>query len=170
MSHPGIVLEYTGPVDYKMIDLLLMKMKMSEQFTNFDLLTGKRVYAVVVECLENITKHSVPKSSDIPRMQPRISVCNSNDKVLITAGNPMLDETQIKLTSWLNKLLGLNEEELKSLYESKINREWKNDDNGAGLGFISIARKSKNRISYCFNPLVDGYTYFEIQISLKNRS
>jgi hypothetical protein len=170
MSHSGIVLQYTGQVDYKMIDLLLMKIKRSEEFINLDKITGKRVYAVVVECLENISKHSVPKSSDIPEMQPNISVSNENNKVIITAGNPILDGTINKLTDRINMINYLNEEELKSLYETKINRDRKDDDYGAGLGFISMALRSKNRISYSFNPLVDGYSYFEIQISLKNRS
>ena len=38
--------------------------------------------------------------------------------------------------------------------------------NGAGLGFIFMVLKSGNKISYSFNPLTDGYLYFEIQISL----
>jgi hypothetical protein len=170
MSYSGTVLEYTGPIDYKMIDLLLMKIKTSEEFINFDKITGKRVYAVVVECLENISKHSVPKSSEIPEMQPRISVNRENNEIIITAGNPILNGTKNKLTSKINLINKLNEKELKSLYEAKINRDWKQEPLGAGLGFISMALKSKNRITFSFIPLLNGYSYFEIQIALINRS
>ena len=42
----------------------------------------------------------------------------------------------------------------------------KSDEKCAGLGFITMALKSGNKLSYSFQPLINGYLYFEIQISL----
>ncbi len=57
-------------------------------------------------------------------------------------------------------------EALKSIYEHKLNRESRPGENGAGLGFIYMALKSENKIYYTFRPLIEGYLYFEIKISL----
>ena len=36
----------------------------------------------------------------------------------------------------------------------------------AGLGFIFMALKSGNKITYSFKPLKNGYLYFELEITL----
>jgi len=82
MSESGIFLDYYGPVDLKVIELLLNRLKKTKEFTSLNKTTGKRVYSLVVECLENTYKHSELKSSRDPRMQPHVSVRNENNKII----------------------------------------------------------------------------------------
>ena len=58
MSESETFLDYHGPLDLKVIDLLLEKLKNTKEFTALNKITGKRVYSMVVECLENILKHT----------------------------------------------------------------------------------------------------------------
>ncbi len=58
MSESEIIMDYHGPVDFSVIELLLNNLKKTKAFTAFNKTTGKRVYSLVVECLENISKHS----------------------------------------------------------------------------------------------------------------
>jgi hypothetical protein len=166
MPNAGILLDYNGPVDLKIIEILLQKLKKTSEFAGLNITTQKRTYALTVECLENISKHSVLKSSNDRRMQPHISIREENEKLFIITGNPIPVEAKEKLKSLLDRLNGLDETALKSLYENILTREAKKGENGAGLGFIFMALKSGNRFTYGFNPLADGYLYFEIQISL----
>jgi hypothetical protein len=52
------------------------------------------------------------------------------------------------------------------MYEAKIKSDLAVDDKCAGLGFIYMALKSGNKIKYHFNPLIDNYSFFEIEITL----
>jgi len=52
------------------------------------------------------------------------------------------------------------------MHEERIRIDPAKGSNGAGLGFICMAFKSGNILSYSFHPLISGYLYFEIQISL----
>jgi hypothetical protein len=166
MSESRTLLDYNGQVNLKSIEFLLKTLIGGKEFKALNTITRKRVYGVVVECLENIYKYQLILTSADPGMNPIISVRMEKDKIFIAAGNVITAGARDCLARRIDKVNNMDEAALKSLYEHKINRESKPEENGAGLGFIYIALKSENRISYTFQPLIEGYLYFEINISL----
>ena len=166
MAETGKLLEYTGQVDYKIIDQLLKKLKKSQEFINLDKTTGKRIYAILVECLENIAKHSVKKSAVDIKIQPTILVRKLNDKIVIKASNPVAIDKTGELIRRLNQVNYLEETVLSTLYENKINKVSNQEGNGAGLGFMLMKLKSGNKITYKFTRIDNDYTYFELKISV----
>jgi hypothetical protein len=166
MSESEIFLDYHGLLDFEVIDSLLMRLKKSREFALLNKTTGKRVYSMVVECLENIWKHTEMSLLSNPEMPSHLSVGKYRDKIIITAGNPVLDEAQGNIVSRIDHLNNSDEQALKALYENKMKSDLKTDDICAGLGFIYIALKSGNKINYSFTPLTNGYLYFELQITL----
>lgn len=166
MTGSGIFLDYRGHPDCLVLDSLLMKLRKTREFGDLQTTIRKRTYSVFVECIENIIKHSALKSSKDPDLLPYVSVSSEEDKIIISARNPVREESRAKLTQSLNNVNNMDVPELRKLHEIRINREAVEGENGAGLGFICIAFKSGNKISYDFNPLVPGYLNFEIQISL----
>lgn len=166
MHGSGLFLDYSGIVDFNTIDRILTGFKKSAEFSRLDKTTGKRVYGILAECLENIYKYSALSSSDIRGMKPQITVRKQNSKIIIKAGNTITSHTKEKLERLLDKINHSDETALKVNYEEIIVREPDNGQNGAGLGLIFMALKSGNKIEYWFNPLTDGYLYFELQISI----
>jgi hypothetical protein len=166
MAETGKLLEYTGQVDYRIIDQLLKKFKKSQDFIILDKTTGKRIYAILVECLENIAKHSVKNFTGDIKMQPSILVRKLNDKIVIKASNPVGIDKTGELIRRLNQVNYLEDKVLSTLYENKINKVTKPEENGAGLGFMLMKIKSGNKITYKFTRIDDDYTYFEIKISV----
>ena len=166
MSQSLSFLEYHGPLDFEIMDHLLVKLKDTSHFIGLDKTTRKRVYSMVVECLENIIKHTELNLLKDPAMRSHIFIGEDNNKIIIRAGNPISKEVRDNISSRLDHLNNSNEATLKTLYENKITSELNHDDICAGLGFIYIALKSGNKIIYSFNPLINGYLFFEIQITL----
>ena len=166
MSESGIFLDYKGPLDFEVIDSLLKKLKKSREFKEMNRITGKRVYSVVVECLENILKHAELELSENPATNPHITVRKKNEKIIVNAGNPVAEDVKDDIIQRLDSLNNSDEQTLKSLYENKIRSELLYDEKCAGLGFIQMALKSGNKLVYNFNPLSNGYLYFEIEITL----
>ncbi len=166
MAESDKLLEYNGPVDYKTIDRILKKFKTSPEFTGLDKTTGKRVYAIVVECLENIAKHSVINRTGKPVMEPRISVRKINAKIVIKAGNSVTIDKTGELIRKLNQVNYLDEEALNALYEKKISKVSDPEEISAGLGFMLMKLKSGNKIVYNFIRIETGYLYFELKISV----
>jgi len=169
MTESGIFLDYRGHPDCLVLDSLLMELKKTREFEDLHATIRKRTYSVFVECTENIIKHSELKNSKDAGLLPYVSISNEDDKIIISACNPVREESRGKLTQSLKNVNNLDVAELRKLHEIRINREAVQGENGAGLGFICMAFKSGNKISYDFHPLITGYLSFEIQISLNKK-
>jgi len=166
MPESGLFLDYSGIVDYITIDRILTGFKNSTEFTGLDKTTGKRVYGVVSECLENIHKYSALSATDVRGMPPQITARKLNNKIIIKAGNTIASSTKEKLEKILDNVNLSDEAGLRESYENIIVSGPDLGENGAGLGLIYMALRSGNKIEYNFNLLTDGYLYFEIQISI----
>lgn len=166
MSKAETFLDYQGPLDYTVIDSLLAKLRKTKEFSALNKTTGKRLYSMVVECLENILKHTEQEILNNPAIHPHISVGSLNNKLIIKAGNPVSQDATDNIANRLDHLNNSDEAVLRALYENKISSDLSSDDICAGLGFIYIALKSGNKINYSFNTLIEGYLYFEIMITL----
>jgi hypothetical protein len=70
------------------------------------------------------------------------------------------------LAQKLETINNLDVTAFRKLHETKINIDQNKGEDGAGLGFISKAFKSGNKLIYNFRPLISGYLFFKIQISL----
>lgn len=166
MTKPGIFLNYKGNINCPVIDTLLTELKNKNEFQGLFTPIRKRTYSMIVESMENMYKHSAINSSDGIRL-PEIMVKNEENHIIIRTGNSIPEDKKEKLTKKLEYVNSLECDELKKLHETRINYQHVADGNGAGLGLISIAIKSGNKISYKFSPLVPGYLYFELEILLR---
>ena len=165
-------MDYTGPVDQKVVDNLLQNLKKTKEFLSLSKIPGKRVYAILVECLENMAKHT-PKDILVNQGKlPYVSAGEWDDTISIYAGNPVHHEKTEILAARLNKVNNINQEELMILYEKILNRETRLTDNGAGagLGFILMKLKSGKKIEYSFTRIDDNISFFEIQISVNKHT
>lgn len=164
MTGSGILLDYAGKVDYETTNHLLKTLKKSEKFLSLDKTTGKRLYAILVECLENITRYSSVNFTNDHRFQPFILARRQNDKIILKTGNPVKNDQKVKLIRKLDIVNKMEDEALTALYEEIINKEINQGENGAGLGFIIMKSKSGNNIDYSFNIIDNHFSFFEINI------
>jgi hypothetical protein len=168
MPDYGSYLEYKGLPDYETINRLLKSMKASEEFLKLDKTTAKRLYSILVECLENNIRHSSVSPSSDPRFQSYISATNLINKIAIKAGNPIEKGKTAILGKKLDHLNQLECNALTCFYDETINKETipGSDGAGAGLGFIMIKLKSGNDIEYKFTEIDKHFSFFEIKILL----
>lgn len=160
------LLDYSGPVDHKMIDNLLKKLKKSELYLTLDKTTAKRVYSILVECLENILKHSEKDHPESKTCPPYILVLKTMGKIVVKAGNPVSEESESEVKSKLDKINMVDDKELNLLYDDKINQTTEKNGNSAGLGFMLMKFKSGNPIEYSFTRTRCNILFFEIQIKI----
>ncbi|NMC37785.1 MAG: DUF1987 domain-containing protein [Bacteroidales bacterium] len=166
MSESVTIIENTGFVDHNKINTLLQLIKDDRHFKGLHRTTGKRLYAIIVECLENIERYSARAKSGVIIPEPYISVVMEDDKITISSGNPVDRGKTCMLTMILNRVNTMTDNDLVALYEKNINRESLPEENGAGLGFIIMKLKSGSRIVFSFTDIKEGLSYFKMQISL----
>ena len=136
-NEPGVFFEYNGPVDTITINLILQKLKIAPEFEILDKTTGKKLYAILSECLDNISKYSFKKDNKI--RLPYVSIANKADKIILKTGNAISNDLIDRLAKKLNLVNDSDHDSLKKLYEERIVAEAEHNEKGVGLGFILIA-------------------------------
>ena len=120
----------------------------------------KRIYFIMVECLQNITRHqdeSIIKSSEENGI---FVIQKKKSRYFITTGNLIPIEKVVIIRSQLEKINSLAPDKLKVYYKEILESGTLSDKGGAGLGLIEMARKSGNKLSFDFKPINDNYSFF----------
>lgn len=137
----------------------------------------KKVYHVMVECLQNISKHAdddTQTASD--SLQEGLTktgiflIGNDQNQYFITSGNGISNENIPALKSLIDNINSLNQDELKQLHKEKIRETAISNKGGAGLGFIDIARKTGNPLEYHFEPIDENNSFFLLKTIISRNS
>ena len=122
----------------------------------------KKVFHVMVECLQNISKHADDFGSNDYLFSGRgiFMVAKGKDEYTVTTGNAIENEKMEDLKKLLEQVNQLDKEELTELYKKQIKEGRLSDKGGAGLGFIDIKRKTGKNLEYHFLPINDNASFF----------
>ena len=122
----------------------------------------KKVFHVMVECLQNISKHADSFGSDDFLFAGRgiFMVSKGDIEYHVTTGN-VIENAKIEgLTKILDNINLLDKEGLKQLYKTQMREGRLSEKGGAGLGFIDIARKTGRKLEFHFLSIDEENSFF----------
>ena len=125
----------------------------------------KRLFSILIEALQNIRLHGEPHPNG--KEEAYVVVTRIEEGYLIQTANLALDENVSPLSARLNYLNNLEATELKQHYVDVLTNGQISHKGGAGLGFITIAMKSKNSLEFSFKPYNEGLQLFEVATLVK---
>jgi len=128
----------------------------------------RKVFNVMVECLQNIVKHGDEYISDEINISTAIFMIGKHkNSYIITSGNPIKNEQIDELTKKLDEINSLDKDGLKKLYKEIIKGgSGLTNKGGAGLGFVDMARKSGQKLEFGFEPIGDGHSFFSLKTTV----
>lgn len=128
----------------------------------------RKVFNVMVECLQNISKHadSLNEDGEYDR-RGIVMVSKGADCYNIITGNVVKNEKIPELTKSLETVNSLDKEGLSDLYKKQIKEGKISEKGGAGLGLIDIAKKTGGKLSYQFKALSDDLSFFILTSTVK---
>ena len=133
--------------------------------------TKKRVFHVMVESIQNITRHQ-DYDKDNTDKSAFFAIQKNGTMFYITSGNVISNEEVDDLKEKLEKLNKLSSKELTQFYLEILNDGRISEKGGAGLGLIEIVRKSGNKLYYDFKKISDEqsfiYMYSNVETSPNN--
>ena len=165
------ILYYEGEVNHE-ITLALAATTEKHLAENFEKrIIQKKVFNVMIECLQNIDKHTFKLNNDNHSIRKgAILVSDFNDSYCIISGNTVTQKQMSELTSNINNLQYKKKEELRNLYKVQLENGRLSEKGGAGLGFIDIARKTENSLNFSFVRLKNKLYFFVLKIIIyKNK-
>jgi hypothetical protein len=162
MVEKKIILVYEGEFTQEITKAVLSMAERNLECLGEEESIKRKVFNVMVECLQNICKHTEDLEFTFNDMRTgAIFMIGLNEKeYVITSGNAILKENIPLLDERLKKINSLDKEGLKALYKEIITSGNLSDKGGAGLGFVDIARKSGNKLEYTFCDIDDKFKFF----------
>ncbi len=128
----------------------------------------KKVFNVMVECLQNISKHADSLGGDEDEERRGIiMVSKGDDSYNIITGNIIKNEKVPELKSSLELINSLDKEGLSTLFKQQIRESTLSDKGGAGLGLIDIAKKSGSKLIYQFKEVSEDVSFFILTSTIK---
>ncbi|MFV0422606.1 SiaB family protein kinase [Oleidesulfovibrio sp.] len=170
MHEQGIMLYFSGPVCQSVVEGLgeMMRQKMAREERG--LAVARRVFAVLVEQMQNIINYSgtIPLCAGVmPAMgEGQVVVGRKGSEFFITCGNPVLRATEPRIKEKIDTINRMNKDELKRYYKEQRRKEPDELSRGAGLGFIEMARKASHPLAYSFEPINDTMSYFAVNVRI----
>jgi hypothetical protein len=122
----------------------------------------RKVFHVMVECLQNISKHADDFGPEDYLFAGRgiFMVSKRETEYTVTTGNA-IDKQRVEETrEMLDHINSLDKEALNELYKKQMKEGRLSEKGGAGLGFIDIVRKTGRKLDYHFLPITEQTMFF----------
>jgi len=131
----------------------------------------RKVFNVMVECLQNICKHAENFNAESSAKNNAIFMIGKReDQYVITSGNAVKQEDVPDMTVKLERINGLDKQGLKELYKSILQTTEISSKGGAGLGFVDMAKKSGHPLGYEFEDIDDEFAFFSLHTTISRVS
>jgi hypothetical protein len=168
MMDYNIQLVYEGEVNQSITKAFAALAEKNMDDEQEDVTTKKRVYHVMVESLQNISKHADDVETGIGYRpgQGIFMVGKNDDRYMIMTGNAIATKRVEGIRTLLDRVNGLNDQEIKELYKQQMRETRLSSKGGAGLGFIDIAKKTGNKLDYHFEKLNNITSFFILKSSI----
>lgn len=157
-----IMLIYEGEVNQDITKTFTSMTQKNLEEGDTSLPIKKRVYHVMVECLQNIGKHSDNADSGLPEIPGNgiFMVSRSTEGYFVVTGNPVANSRIPEITEMIETVNVMDKDEIKAYYKKKILESRISEKGGAGLGFIDIVKKTGNKIEFHFRKINDIASFF----------
>jgi hypothetical protein len=154
MEDDNIILSFKGVFTADLLTSILDILESKMVDLDISPKKKRRVYNILVECFQNLYHHIEELSDDEEMIEHQktalIMVKHENGTFMVRTGNFISKDAINDLTSKLDVVNQLDADGLRDLYRATLQNEERTEKGTAGLGFIDIARKSKNKLEYDF--------------------
>jgi len=169
MEDGKIMLSFKGEITPDLLSSILLIMESKLDNLGEEPKLRKKVYNVLVECLQNLYHHNDVNNETLKsNSKTALLLIGRNDQSTykIITGNYIANENVDNFRDRLEKINSLNKEELKEFYLSTLSNEEFSEKGGGGLGMIDIARKSGQKILYSFTNVDENNSFFSLVIQV----
>ena len=168
MEQNNIMLSFKGDITSDLLTSILQIMEAKLDNWQEEPKVKKKVYNVLVECLQNLYHHmdEISPNQDDKIRSAIFMIGKVDGQYNIITGNYIKNENISNLQKLLEDINLLSKEELKEYYKSVLNNGEMSLKGGGGLGMIDIARKTGGKLHFHFTPVDDNYSFFSLNINI----
>lgn len=168
MEDGNIMLSFKGEVTSNLLTSVLQIMESKMETLSEPSKIKKKVYNILVECLQNLYHHIDEDGVDKHKHHrgALFMIRKTAGEYSIMTGNHIAMGNVLGMKSRLDRINKMNREELKTYYKEVLNNGEMSAKGGGGLGMIDIARKSGKKLDYTFHEVDDNYSFFSLNVKI----
>jgi len=172
MKKNNINLAYEGEITHQITKAFTSLAENNMTLENDPSSVQKKVFHVMVECLQNISKHAEVRINETTTTDGRgiFLVSKDDEEYNITTGNLIKSDKVNGLRKMLENINNLDPEGLKQLYKQQMREGRLSPKGGAGLGFIDIARKTGEKLVYSFLEIDEENSFFVLTSTVSRKN
>jgi len=161
-----VILAYDGDVTHQVMKAFTSLVEEKLENEGEDEAVIRRVYHILVECLQNINRHAEAFSEAKNRLPGRgaLLVSKADDYFRVITANVIRSGHVPELKAFLEEINPLSEETLNERYKEQLLNSSISDTGGAGLGFIDIRRKTRNQLEFEFTEHDGEFSFFVLNV------
>ncbi|MCP4311666.1 MAG: hypothetical protein GY790_10420 [Bacteroidetes bacterium] len=164
MEDNDIIMVYQGDFSQDLIKTVLTFTELKFSTEDLGNSVRRRLFNLMVECLQNVSKHQFKGHHDDPRKSSMFMIGYTDEDYLIVSSNPIHNRHIPKLEEMLEKVNSLDKDGLKQLYKQARLENKFSDSAGAGIGIIDMARKSGKKLDYNFETIDDDLSVYSLMV------
>jgi hypothetical protein len=173
MERDNVLLAFKGTVTSDLLSSVFHIMETKMDDLNDSPATKKKVFNVLVECLQNLYHHIDDFDNDntvyddtIDKKSAIFSISRNEEYYNIITGNFIYPRNVVDITNKINHINSLDRDQLKAYYKEVLGNGKLSAKGGGGLGLIDIAKKSRNKLEYSFKEIDDDYSFFTLIVKI----
>ena len=167
-----VMLSFKGALTPELVTALLGAVEQRMEGIEPDARTRKRVFNVVMECLQNLYLHNANLRLNNGKAEPTnepqgvVMIAHLDHGYSVLTGNFMAGTEVDQLKGHLDHINTLPPEQLREFYREKLADGSYTKNGGGGLGMIDIARKSGGKLEYGFVPYDKDSAFFSLNVNV----
>lgn len=167
-----IMLSFKGSLSPELITVLLGLVERKLEGIEVDQRSRKRVFNVVVECLQNLYHHNGHLRAEHGTVQQTkdphgmVMIASTDTGYSVLTGNFMAGREVDHLKDHLDRINALSADDLREWYRTKLADGTYSSAGGGGLGMIDIARRSGGKLEYAFVPYDKDSAFFSLNVNV----
>lgn len=165
-----IGLVYQGDFNGKILAMVTILIKKQvEGKDGFSKLKNKLSF-LMAESFQNIIRYADSHRANEMQIADELFINRINNDVFYISTSNIVENKKIGFVKEkIENVNNLNESDLKELYFKVLTNKQMSDQGGAGLGFIEMVRKSKEKLDFDFEKINDELSLFHFQIKIKSK-
>jgi len=172
MERDKVLLAFKGSITSELLTSVFQIMESKMEDLNDSPKTRRKVFNVLVECLQNLYHHIddfevVGSPEELSEKKSAIfSISRTEEFYNIVTGNFIYHNNIKDISSKIDHINSLNRDELKEFYKETLNNGTMSVKGGGGLGLIDIARKSGEKLQYNIREINESFSFFTLTVKI----
>lgn len=168
LQSQGVFFCFNGTLSQNLLKDIIRNIHCRRELKDATRTQLNRIISIVIELLQNVIFYSAGPAEYCGNSGGKdmgdgiLMIGRRDDTFFISCGNPVKQGKVESLRSRVEKLRGMDRNEIVRFYRRQLNELKDEESMGAGLGFIEISKKSSRPLEIAFDRLDEELSYFSI--------